>query len=259
MGGHGSPGWGLWIYPAQLLALGMFFGFASLLALGAILIRPIVEKSGSRKMVRRVLGRIYGTYFELLRWMRIVDIDVSALDAMRNARGLILAPNHPSLVDALLIASRVPDVACILRSDLMRNPIFGPIAALAGYVPNDVGAEMVRQCQRQIAVGENILIFPEGTRTRLGRGPVNPFRGGFALVAIKAGAPVQTLLVEREGKYFAKGVGLWQLLPGRVRLRIVPGERFSVRYGESPREFCERIEAYFRNCMVCESDQIRIR
>ena len=58
--------------------------------------------------------------------------------------------------------------------------------------------------------GENLLIFPEGTRTSALA--INPFKNGFALIAKKTGASIQTVFIEREGRYLSKGF-LSLLLP----------------------------------------------
>ena len=50
--------------------------------------------------------------------------------------------------------------------------------------------------------GDNLLIFPEGTRTV--QTPVNPFKMGFALMATLADAPIQTVFVEMSYLYLGK-------------------------------------------------------
>jgi len=89
----------------------------------------------------------------------------------------------------------------VVKSGLARNPFTrGPVLA-TGWVRNDSGAAMVDDCIASLRAGNNLIIFPEGTRTRPGqplqlqRGAANvAVRGGFALtpVVIRCEPPTLT-------------------------------------------------------------------
>ena len=154
----------------------------------------------------------------------LVHLDLHALDALQNERGLVVAPNHPSLLDVMLVASRVPHVVCILKAGLWDNPLLGGSARLAGYIRNDAPLPLVRRGAEALRAGANLLVFPEGTRT-VG-GPVGPFKGGFLLMAREAGAPVQTVFIEAGTPYLSKAWPIWRkpALPLVWRARL--GQRF---------------------------------
>src|SRR5579872_5491982 len=67
--------------------------------------------------------RLYSTFLGLAGAYRL---DLRAIDALRGGPPVILAPNHPSLIDAPLILSRLPNVACVLKGALLRSPFLGP-------------------------------------------------------------------------------------------------------------------------------------
>jgi len=76
----------------------------------ALLCHVLSDKRG------RVLGRwvtSYGfrCYLQLLALTGVFRFDLRALDALRDAGPLIIAPNHPSLLDAVMVLSRLPNVA----------------------------------------------------------------------------------------------------------------------------------------------------
>src|SRR3979490_3283659 len=52
-------------------------------------------------------------------------LDLSALDSLREGPPVILAPNHPSLIDALLILARHPNIACVMKAELLGNVFLG--------------------------------------------------------------------------------------------------------------------------------------
>src|SRR5882757_9273121 len=107
------------------------------------------------------------------------------------------------MLDAVVLLSVVPNTVCIVRAALIDNLCLGGAAKLSGFVANDGGPVLIRQGVEKIERGENLLIFPEGTRTH--PGALNSFKKGFALIAAKTGAPIQTIFIEREAEYLAKG------------------------------------------------------
>jgi 1-acyl-sn-glycerol-3-phosphate acyltransferase len=184
--------------------------------------------------------------FRCLLWLMqvagLARFDLTALDALRDEPGLVITPNHPSLIDVLLVTSRLPRVTCVTKASLWDNPALGAGARLAAYIRNDAPHRLVRHAAASVAAGHQLLIFPEGSRTT--EPPVSPLKGGFALMARLAGAPVQTVLLESNSPYLRKG---WPLLrqphfPLVYRARL--GRRFEVT--GSAEAFARQLEAYFR-------------
>jgi 1-acyl-sn-glycerol-3-phosphate acyltransferase len=143
-----------------------------------------------------------------------------------------------------------------MRADLARNPVFGGLARLAGFVPNDRGHMLVRGGLERIRRGENLLIFPEGTRTR--NRTVNAFKKGFALIATSANAPIQTVFIEREGRYLSKQFPLFAPVALPVRFRVRLGDVIHPRPGERAPELAVRVERYFQERLAIVDGEIRI-
>jgi 1-acyl-sn-glycerol-3-phosphate acyltransferase len=95
-----------------------------------------------------------------------------------------------------------------MKAPIWDNPVLGGAARLMGYIRNDAPINMVRQAADDLAAGVPLLVFPEGTRTR--RKPVNAFKGGFALIAKRAGAPIQTVFIETDNPFLSKGWPLFK-------------------------------------------------
>ncbi|HEX4262028.1 MAG TPA: lysophospholipid acyltransferase family protein [Acetobacteraceae bacterium] len=168
--------------------------------------------------------------------------DLRALDTLRCEGGLVVAPNHPTLLDAVLVISRLPRVVCITKAGLWDNWFLGGSIRMASYIRNDAPVVLVKRAVRELRAGRHLLIFPEGTRTRAA--PVDGFRGGFALMAQRAGVPVQTVFLEPSSHYLAKGWPLFRrpVFPLVYRARL--GRRFLVE-GDVHR-FVADLEGYFR-------------
>ena len=57
-------------------------------------------------------------YLGLMRLTGLARFDLSALDRLREDRGVIIIANHRSLIDAVLMLSRLPRVTCISKAAL---------------------------------------------------------------------------------------------------------------------------------------------
>lgn len=170
-----------------------------------------------------------------------VRFDLKALDALRDAGPLIIAPNHPSLIDAVLVISRLPDIVCITKAGLFDSVFLGIGMRLAGYVRNDPPLHTVKAARARLRAGKQLLVFPEGTRTI--RQPVNPLKPGLALMARQARVPVQTIFIETSCDFLAKGRPLFALPPLPLVYRIRLGRRFMP--GSDIKAFTAELEAYF--------------
>lgn len=194
---------------------------------------------------RYAIGLLFRSYLAMLRGTGLMKLDLSEFDKLRGEKGLIVAPNHPSLLDAVFVISRLPDIACIMKSGIRDNVVLGGGARLAGYIRNDTTSDMVREAAQDLRSGQQLLVFPEGTRTR--SGPINPFKGGFALIAKRAGAPIQTVFIETNSRFLGKG---WPILkkpslPLVYRVRL--GQRFEVT--GDVKSFVARLESYYRKSL----------
>ena len=104
----------------------------------------------------------------------------------------ILASNHQSFLDPLLVGAALPrPVHFLARENLFRFPVLGWILHQWQVVPvnrEGGGAKGLKAILDRLLAGGAILVFPEGTRTRDGR--LQPPRSGVGLAVIKSNAPV---------------------------------------------------------------------
>jgi 1-acyl-sn-glycerol-3-phosphate acyltransferase len=165
---------------------------------------------------------------------------------LRDEAPLIIAPNHPCLLDAVMVISRLPNVACVMKSDLMNNVFLGAGARLAGYIRSEPLRHMIRLAVDDFQHGSHLLLFPEGTRTT--QDPVNPLKGSVALIAHQAQVRVQTVLIETDTHYLSKGWLLFRkpAMPITYRLRL--GRCFDAP--QDTQAFMTELEDYFANELV---------
>jgi 1-acyl-sn-glycerol-3-phosphate acyltransferase len=219
----------------------LVFGLMCLIWSGAAgLLCHLLSADRGKVLGRWVTSFGFRGYLLFLALTGVFRFDLRALDALRDAGPLVIAPNHPSLLDVVMVLSRLPAVACVMKTDLIDNPIYGAAARLAGYIRNDDFIGAATQAVQNLTEGNQLLLFPEGTRTT--RAPINRLKGGAALVAKRAGVPIQTVLIETTSPFLSKGWALHHIPPIPVCYRVRLGRRFIPV--DNLRETIAEMEAY---------------
>ena len=259
LGSRSLPGWReVRNYALQVASLAIFFGGGLVITIISPVIRLTLGRDRSLRG-QKFIRAVFSGFAWWLRRTRLFRLRFEGCDRLEGLQGTIVAPNHPSLLDAIFLIAVVPRAVCIMRADLMRNPCFAGAAWLAGYITNDRGVDLIRQCRHKLAAGDNLLIFPEGTRTRAHAHGVNPFKSGFALVAVLSGAPIQTVLIEHSGVYLGKETNLAAAARIPIEVNIRLGEVFHAEVGESAKELAARLEIYFRTRLANTENSICLR
>ena len=225
------------------------FGVYGALGVGAIVVSLILAVCVRNRVRRRHLCqglihrgiRVYARYTEAVG---IFGVEFPEAERLRAMRGTIFAPNHATLMDATHFLARLPRLVCVMKKSIAANPFMGVSSCLAGYLPMDVSTEFIRRGRDALLAGDNLLMFPEGTRTV--EPPVNRFKNGFALMASLADAPVQTVFIETPVLFMGKRWPWWKTPPLPLPIRLTLGERFRVLSGQSAKAFGAELEAYFR-------------
>ena len=207
----------------------------------AMIAYPLLSERRGRALGRQVITAAFRVYLASLSASRRCSFDLAALDVLRDEPSLIIAPNHPCLLDAVMVISRLPNVACVLKAELMDNIFLGAGARLARYICNEPVRRMVQLASKDFDCGSHLLLFPEGTRTTAW--PINPFKGSVGLIARRAQVPVQTILIETDTRYLSKGWPLFRKPPMPIHYRVRLGRRFDPPQ-HTPR-FMAELEHYF--------------
>ncbi len=208
----------------------------------APLLQLVLGRQRGTRLGRAAIAWIYARLWSSAAALGMMRIDASALDVLRaEPGGLIVAANHPTMLDALVLVARLPRSVCVMKADLMRNVFLGAGARLARYIANDSPRSMIREAVKSLHEGAQLVFFPEGTRTV--QAPVNAFRPGITLIARLAHTPVQTVIIETDSPYLAKGWPLLRVPPEPVVMRVRLGVRFAPEADH--RQMLARLEAYF--------------
>lgn len=197
----------------------------------------------ARQVGQNLIHRLFRFFLWYLDRCGIVIVDANELAPLSNAAGAILVANHPSYLDAVIIAAKIPNVCCIMKSSLVGNLVLSGQSRLAGYVDN-AGLGLVKTCIRRLQEGSNLLIFPEGTRSD---GALGACKRGFALLARVTERPVQTILVEvTPPGFLGKRTPFFRIPELPVRYRLRRGELFSILPNGDAKSLGKDVEDYLR-------------
>ncbi len=199
----------------------------------------------ARQAGQNFIHRLFRFFLWYLDRCGIAVVDAKELVPLSNAAGAILVANHPSYLDAVMIAAKIPNVCCLMKSSLVGNVVLSGQSRLAGYVDNKAGSGLVKTCICRLQEGSNLLIFPEGTRSD---GALGPCKRGFALLARVTERPVQTIIVEvMPPGFLGKRTPFFRVPELPVRYRLRRGKVFSILPSGDAKSLGKDVEDYLRD------------
>lgn len=165
-------------------------------------------------------------------------------------RAFVYASNHRSYADPVLVtlAGR-GRFSFMAKSELFRNKAFAWLIGSLGAFPVERGAgdtAAIDKAIDNVRHGTNLLIFPEGTRSKDGR--VGRGKTGVALVAARAGADVIPVGINFEGKLHFRS---------KIVVRVgkpIPAGTLAIEEGLSDREL---LRVFKKNILPPIMDGIR--
>lgn len=147
----------------------LFFLFAIICISGDLLLVPVVllrlNKFKFIQNLCRDLVRISWRFFiKVTKICGHLDYKFE-LAKLKGGSKLVIA-NHPSLLDVVFLISRLKRINCIVKGELGRNIFLFAAIRACNYIPNTNNEEFLQKSVDVLKSSENLLIFPEGTRTK---------------------------------------------------------------------------------------------
>jgi 1-acyl-sn-glycerol-3-phosphate acyltransferase len=192
---------------------GTGLGFLAI-GVGGVLVFPLINVFVPRRqrrtdLARDLIGFTFRCIVRSMRAMGVFEYEITGLERLQR-RGLLILANHPTLIDIVFLMAFVKRADCIVKGALWRNPFTHCTVRAAAYIRNDGnGARLVEQCVAAIRGGNNVIIFPEGTRTPCD-GSI-ALKRGAANVAVRALRSVTPVLIRCKPLMLAKGAKWWRL------------------------------------------------
>lgn len=177
------------------------------------------EKRGY--LARLVVHRTFALFIGYMHRIGILTYEIKGLASLQRP-GLLILANHPTLIDIVFLISLLKNADCVVRSGLAKNiATRGPIGA-TGYISNDNGVALIAECIKSVKSGKNLVIFPEGSRSK----PTHllPFQRGAANIAVRGRLNITPVLIKCSPPTLSKGLQ-WYTIPSRrfhVSIEVLP-------------------------------------
>lgn len=202
--------WGLFIFiPSMFVALIFYL---------PCLLFPEPQKARWHRAVSRVW---------MIVFLNLIGcpLKVKGKKYFKSNTSYVIVCNHNSMMDVPVTTPFMPRaVKTMAKKSISRVPVFGLIYSF-GSVLVDRKSEESRhesylQIKRMLALGLDVVIYPEGTRNRTSD-PLKPFYDGAFRLAIDTGNPVIPALIFNTKKVMPINK-LFYLMPYKLHLHFLP-------------------------------------
>ena len=124
-----------------------------------------------------------------------ITVQSYGVENIPNENGFMFYPNHQGLYDVLAIVDACPTpFSVVAKKEVGNVPFLRQVfACMKAYMidRDDIkqSLQVINQMTEEVKQGRNFLIFPEGTRSRMGN-QLLPFKGGTFKSAVRAKCPI---------------------------------------------------------------------
>jgi 1-acyl-sn-glycerol-3-phosphate acyltransferase len=225
----------------------LFWAFLTLSSLllfpVAVLIWLVTAPFDPRKVALHRFTCFWGS---LYTWLNPVwPLEVVGREHIRSGETYVMVSNHLSLLDILVLFRLFRHFKWVSKIENFRVPCIGWNMSMNGYVKLRRGdkasiVQMMQDCDRLLAQGNSIMMFPEGTRSPTGR--MRAFKPGAFELALRNGLPILPIVITGTANALPKrGFVLRGKHPLRLSvLEPIPYERFA---GRDAAEVAEQVRA----------------
>jgi 1-acyl-sn-glycerol-3-phosphate acyltransferase len=182
-----------------------------------------------------------------------IRIEVTGLGNLPAQGPALLASQHQSEFDTLVWMRLLKRPSYVMKQELTRTPLVGPMLVPAGMIPVDRagGAASLRRLLHDTAAarddGRQIVIFPEGTRVPPGeRVALQP---GIAAVAARTGLPVIPVATD-SGMHWTRS--RLRMKPGIIHIEIGP----PISTGARRDQMLAAIEGFWRHAETARLEAV---
>jgi 1-acyl-sn-glycerol-3-phosphate acyltransferase len=172
-----------------------------------------------------------------------IRVEVFGKERLREG-AMLIASRHQSAFDTIVWLTLVPRCCYVVKRELLRIPLLGPLIPLTGMIAVDRAGGalalrgLIREGERAVRENRQIVIFPEGTRAA--PGVLLPLQPGVAALAARTGLPVVPVVTD-SGRCWGRRA--FHKHPGTIHIRLLEPISAEVRREELMR----RLDAALRS------------
>lgn len=183
------------------LFLTVFVGIGTLVITFIILpvLRILVHPADKfRCSAQRFISLGFRFILFLLKITGLADLVTDYKKEFSSLHSKIVVANHPSILDTVVLIALIQNSTVIASEKYSRGILGGIIKAC--YIINSLDFdELCNRCRETLKLGNNVIIFPEGTRTP--RHGQNHYKKGAARIAKATGTNIIPVLIAGSDKF----------------------------------------------------------
>jgi 1-acyl-sn-glycerol-3-phosphate acyltransferase len=242
----------------RLVGTGLSF---SLFGLGGIMLSltlfPLVHLFSSSRTAanHRCQYLVHLSFRALILWMRLLRVltyEIAGAEKLKDGGNRLIVANHPSLIDVVFIIALLPRTFCVVKQAAWSNPFMAGVMWATGYIPNANPVRFVEACVDCLAQGENLVVFPESTRTVPGQ-PLK-LRRGAANIIVRSRHPFVPVTITSRPRTLSKTEKWYQIPTCRAHFKVTVGDSVdpapALVEGEAPGLASRRMNRLLRNILT---------
>ena len=175
--------------------------------------------AGPSRLLSKTAPRLAFSISKLL-W----DVSIEGLHRLPAKGPFIVCANHQSYLDGLLLLHALPPrvretTVTTGKSEVLSSPVLSPFINKSSFIPVERHGDFVQALRLSIAAlknGKNLIIFPEGGRSRTGE--MRSFKSGIGLLMLETNAAVVPVRIK--GTFDVWPAGKFPKLIGPKRRRL---------------------------------------
>lgn len=236
----------------KLLSLTIFGVGTVLLSIICFPIGKLIfrKKISFRYHMRHFVYVLFQFFIGFMWIVGVIKIKVNKKGYLNKLRSAIVVANHPAYLDSPVMIAQLSHTSIIAKASLSKKNIMHAVINEL-YMPNSLPyEEMLARAKEDLAYGNTIMLFPEGTRsTPYGQ---NHYKKGAARISLATGCPIIPVYIGGTSK---KGLG-----KGDKVLQFAPKSRYifdlQVKEPVYPEEFKGLPEAIAAKRMIRKISEV---
>ena len=172
------------------------FGFGGLfLSLTVFPLQRLLVRGEDKQkeIARKTVHYIFKFFIFTMGFTGIFRFSLEKAQALKHLKGHLILANHPSLIDVVVLISIIPNADCIVKTHLFSNFFLRRVIKNLGYISNADPEGLLSDCEKSLAAGHNLIVFPQGTRSKPDE--LLSFQRGAANIAVRCQAKVTSVML----------------------------------------------------------------
>ena len=206
-----------------------------------------------QRKARYLVHKAFRFFVSVMDTLGVIGFHVHNPAAFKQLQGQLILANHPSLIDVVVLIAVVPRADCVVKAHLFRNPFMRGVIKSTGYISNADPEGLLSDCNASLAQGNNLIIFPEGTRSDAGK--LQRFKRGAANIALRCASPITSVLITMRPSTLTKGTPWYKVAATKAHFSMMIAPQQPVPWphdSQEPlsmqtRELTKYLENYFKD------------